>query len=121
MKQNKLIYAFIILGVTFLLIYVNKKIFLESYTYNNNLTFNKSPSELVPTGILKVLGDTQLNRDPPVHATTCQKQCDSTPTCTGFTTSIINTPEDSGVGSCILYNHAINDTRYLNGTNLYLK
>lgn len=123
MKQNKLIYAFILLGITFLLIYVNKNVFLEGYTYNKDLTFNNSPSDVYPTGFLTILGNTQINKDPPVHASTCKIQCDkyAGSNCTGFISPIIDTPNDSGVGYCIFYNHLKNDTKYLNGTNLYLK
>ena len=118
MKQNKLIYAFILLGITFLLIYVNKKIFLESYTYNKDLTFNSLPNN--PNVPLQVMGDSKSDMHP-VHASTCKKECDYYPNCTGFITDMIDTPDDSGVGSCTLYNHLRNDTSHLDGTNLYLK
>ena len=120
MKQNKLIYAFILLGITFLLIYVNKKLYLEGYTYNKDLTFKSSSPSSPPTGSLTNLG---VPPNPPVHASTCKIQCDKYggSYCTGFTSSIIDTPNDSGVGSCTMYNHIPSDTLHLDGTNLYLK
>jgi hypothetical protein len=105
MKQYTLLYAIIFLLIIFVFIYINKKIILEGYTYNKDLTFNNNPQPLV-----------SFNQ---VHESTCMIDCNSRNDCVGFTSNI---EKNSNVlGNCSLYNHSSHDTDHLSGTNFYIK
>ena len=113
MKQQKLLYAILLLGIIFLIIFINKKIFLEgyTYTYNSDLTFNG-------TNLQPLIGsfDDTTNQ---VNQSTCEIQCDALPGCTGFTTTNIN--NNKGIGNCTFYNNSNTDLKHLKDTNIFLK
>lgn len=107
MNHNNIIYAILILFIIIIIIYINKKIYLEGYTYNNNLSFNLAQNE------------TPLVSFSDVHESTCNTNCDSLSNCTGYTSNIIK--GTNTLGTCTLYNHSKNDTRHIDGTNFYTK
>jgi hypothetical protein len=113
MKQPTLLYALIILGIIFLLIYLNKKVFLEgyTYTYNNNLAYYP--------GIPSMTNPAPFNDNNKIHESTCKIQCDQTSDCTGFTSNIISGSDQRG--TCTLYKYPWNYTNHTPGTNLYLR
>ena len=110
-KKYNIVYALLLLFIIFLFVYINKKVFLEGYKYNRDLTFNGNP---IP---IKSFDNTQLS--------TCKLECNAISNCKGFTSNILSGIDISGTntlpGTCTLYNHPSNDTRHMLGTNFYIK
>jgi len=90
---------------------MNKKILLEGYTYNSDLTFYGNNLQPLPGSL----------NDPKNQVTqsTCEIQCNAIPECTGFTTTNIN--NNKGIGNCTFYNTPKHHLKPLANTNIFLK
>ena len=106
-KQNKVVYAIILLCII-VFIYINKKIFLEGYTYNSNLTFSNVPP---PTIIQPLINN--------VHLSTCKLQCDTNSTCKYFVSNL--NEKNTRTGSCSLFSSTPNSTQHALGSHFYVK
>ena len=107
-----IVYSIIVLVVLFIIIYINKQI-LEGYSYIPNLHFNNT--EVTP-----------FISPNDVRLSTCEKICDISGVCTGFTSVAVN--GSTTRSQCTYYTNKTLDKNNLNNVtwdnkpiNLYIK